>query len=153
MKLCVVSQTLDTIWFRPVTDWDLSHSNSWYYVVLFCYRMGPSHSNSWYYVVLFCYRMTLWRIWSDLTWWATVRVRISGNPVWSITHFSDCMSLIHPPRRSSPWGPSSATGEGQITHLNRCQSEVLCCVQIEVLNSILKRYFDWEIYKFYSMSF
>lgn len=62
-------------------------------------------------VDLYGYRMTRWRTWSASTWWATGRVRISGSPVWNITRFSASTSRTLRQRKSSPWDPSSATGE------------------------------------------
>lgn len=78
------------------------------------------------------YRMTRWKTWLVLTWLVTDPARISGNPAWNTTPSSDCTFPTPPPRKSSPWDPSSGTGESQQTgvlgHLARCVLLTWCGV-------------------------
>lgn len=96
-------------YFDLVTEmFDFMINMPWHQRIL---EITWSHWNFWSNVDLYGYRMTRWRTWSASTWWATGRVRISGSPVWNITRFSASTFRTLRQRKSSPWDPSSATGE------------------------------------------
>lgn len=93
-------------------DYRMTRWKSWLVLTLY-FMKSSKRLTKWAFY--FGYRMTRWKTWLVLTWSVTDPARISGNPAWNTTPSSDCTFPTPPPRKSSPWDPSSGTGESQQT--------------------------------------